>query len=242
MDAGATTDPVRRKALLAESIACLQDAMKRFSSKDEEEFGPEVGDCYSLLGRTYLDAGQYKQAGDAVRHAFRLITNTAGKDYLDLEILDGDLEAALGHRRTAAERYDGALSRHHAAEPELTEMRARAHLRRGLNRAALGQKLAAIQDLQRAAEIWQKLGERVAAAQAEWEEVRISANLSDDELRLLQNESRPTVRVAAYRAHQSRLATQPTGRNARRSAQGRPYWEQLLKEARQQVALEVPNW
>ena len=125
MDAGATTDPVRRKALLAESIACLQDAMKRFSSKDEEEFGPEVGDCYSLLGRTYLDAGQYKQAGDAVRHAFRLITNTAGKDYLDLEILDGDLEAALGHRRTAAERYDGALSRHHAAEPELTEMRAR---------------------------------------------------------------------------------------------------------------------
>ncbi len=75
----------------------------------EDEFGPEVGDCYSLLGRTYLYAGQYKQAGDAVRHAFRLITDTTGKDYLDLEILDGDLEANQGHRRTAADRYDGAL-------------------------------------------------------------------------------------------------------------------------------------
>jgi hypothetical protein len=50
------------------------------------------------------------------------------------------------------------------------------------------------------------------------------------------------VRVAAYRIHESGLASQPTGRRARRAEHDRGYWDQRIKEARQQVALEVPNW
>jgi tetratricopeptide (TPR) repeat protein len=242
MEAEAATDIVQRKALLAESVACLQEAVKLFSSLGADEFGPEIGDCYSLLGRTYLYAKQYPQASDSVRKAFRLITDITGKDYLDLEILDGDLEAAQNRRRAAADRYDGALSRHHASEPELTEMRARAYLRRGLNRVALDQRLAAVQDFQRAGEIWRALDEPVGASQAEWEEIRISGWLLDNEIRLLEKEPRSEVRVAAYRAHKNRLAVQPVGRRARRTEQGPVYWDQHIRDARKQVALEVRHW
>ena len=182
------------------------------------------GDFTAYFGRTYLYAGQYKQAGDAVRHAFRLITDTTGKDYLDLEILDGDLEADQGHRRTAADRYDGALSRHHAAEPELTEMRARAHLRRGLNRAALGQNIAAIQDFRRAAEIWRLLGER-AAARRKRNGKRSESGESSRPPRCGYGGGAPPCGAGCrLRSHESRLASQPAERHAHRSGgPGRGY-------------------
>jgi hypothetical protein len=60
MEAEITHDKDRRDANLRQSIALLEEAIDRFSKI--EKFGPmdaEVGDCYSLLGRTYLTSKNF---------------------------------------------------------------------------------------------------------------------------------------------------------------------------------------
>jgi cytochrome c-type biogenesis protein CcmH/NrfG len=49
---------------------------------DFGEDHPEVGDCYSLLGRTHLFSGRLKEAKMAYRHAERLILDEHSKEYL----------------------------------------------------------------------------------------------------------------------------------------------------------------
>ena len=53
----------------------------------------EVGDCYSLLGRTYLAAGQRPEARAALAEANKRLLDQSNKDYLDLQIAMGDLVA-----------------------------------------------------------------------------------------------------------------------------------------------------
>ena len=89
------------EALLCESAALLRDAIERFTILKAT---PEVGDCYSLLGRTYLAAGQRVEAGAALVEAGKRLCDANSKDYLDLQIVRGAGEAgaALGsveHRR-----------------------------------------------------------------------------------------------------------------------------------------------
>src|SRR5207245_1678693 len=136
-----------KAAMLAESVACLSAAITLFS--DLEGFGPndpEVGDCYSLLGRTRLVARDLKKAEDAVRKAYQLITDAGSKDYLDLVILSGDLEAARGDSEAAESFYDDALSLPATEDSETTEMRARAFFQRGLNRKSAGRRDQAVAD------------------------------------------------------------------------------------------------
>lgn len=78
----------QRESLLRESISSLEEAISCFSEMDG--FGPthpEVGDCYSLLGRTYLIQQTFREAEQAIQKAYRLISLTDSKEYLDLLIL-----------------------------------------------------------------------------------------------------------------------------------------------------------
>jgi hypothetical protein len=101
-------DLTNKRDLLQISIRHLESAIERFSRSPE--FGPEhpeVGDCYSLLGRTYLVSGARSDARRAVRKASTLIPPSGAKDYLDLRILEGELleaddrVAALSGKRVA---------------------------------------------------------------------------------------------------------------------------------------------
>jgi len=235
-------DMQQRAAWLAASVACIQEAIQRFTQMPE--FGalhPEVGDCYSLLGRTYLVAGLAQEASHAVREAYRLITDDRSKDYLDLVILHADMEAMWGEKTAAERYYEQALALAHSDHPEISEMRARAYYQRGRNREALRRQPAAIQDFLTAAEIWRSLGEHTAAAEAQWRAMRLGEDLPQSTLQRLEREQ-ATVRIRAITFHKQRLAAIAGPRRPRREAPSREYWEQLIKDAKQQSALEVVEW
>ena len=93
----------QKATLLGQSVKSLKEGIERFGKLGN--FGPthpEVGDCYSLLGRTSLVTGRFREAETAVQKAHNLISDHGSKDYLDLVILSGDLQVAQGNRPMAA--------------------------------------------------------------------------------------------------------------------------------------------
>ena len=83
------------------------------------EFGPEdpeVGDCFSLLGRTYLELNDLTAAESAIHRAKTLLINETSKDFIDLLILKGDVEVAALETTAAIRPRDvaGIGSRHRA--------------------------------------------------------------------------------------------------------------------------------
>ncbi len=220
-------------AKLSESISLLKEAIDKFSAL--EQFGPahpEVGDCYSLLSRTYLELNQISEAQDEMRKAYRLITDEGSKDYMDLVILNGDLDAAIGDRVAAHSNYNRALEATASTDPEISEMRARAFYKRGANRLAQGQITLAKKDYENAAQIWTALEDYESAAGAAWEEIRLTTPLPEPILELL-NRERATVRVETLREHIASLnRTAKKSSVARRSAPPLEYWIQKIREAK----------
>jgi hypothetical protein len=87
------TSADRKTELLRASAEKLHEAIEMFSNNSE--FGPtdrQVGDCHSLLARTYLTAGMPYEAKTALREAYDILPATPTKEYFDLLILDGDCE------------------------------------------------------------------------------------------------------------------------------------------------------
>jgi tetratricopeptide (TPR) repeat protein len=232
---------LEKQGFFAESKLNIQEAIYRFSRLSE--FGPdhpEVGDCYSLLGRTHLAAGELSEADKMIRKAYELITQLDGKDYADLLILDGDLQLAKGDRVAADALYSDALA---AGSDEISvssEIRARAYFQRGKNRVAMGMKEPGISDLRRAKALWEALGEQEAASQASWNEISASTALSETFRKKLMRE-RPAVRVKAVRAYESALAS-IARRGPRRQEPAPAYMDRLIDEARKEVAIEAREW
>lgn len=91
-------DAQERATFLRASESSLSEAVEHFTRLD---MGAEVGDCYSLLARTYLVMGDREAARGAVAQADSRLIDSADKDYLDLRIVKGDL--ALRDDAEAAE-------------------------------------------------------------------------------------------------------------------------------------------
>jgi tetratricopeptide (TPR) repeat protein len=236
MEAEITHDKDRRDANLRQSIALLEEAIDRFSKI--EKFGPmdaEVGDCYSLLGRTYLTSKNFTKAEESIRKAYERIPDHNSKDYFDLVVLSGDFEVERGNQKEAIEYYDEALRLPASNDPEITEMRARAHFQRGKNRIALKDQSGAVEDFRKATEIWQSLGEGGAADQSRWEEIKLVEKLPTDIFTLL-SEQEPSVRVAAVESYREQLASRGGARVAQRVRPGKAYWEQIIEGARKRTA------
>jgi tetratricopeptide (TPR) repeat protein len=241
MQAETETDKLAKTSLLAKSVASLLEGIQKFS--DSAEFGPndpEVGDCYSLLGRTYVVSGDLRKATEVIGKASELITDHASKDFLDLLILRGDLAVAKGNRELADSEYQDALSWSQDGGVEVSEMLARANFKCGLNDRAIGKKVIAAKRMRRAAEIWHQLGEHETAAEAEWNEILLVEELPANTIQILERQ-KFAVRVAAVRSHQRLLEGAHKSR-ARRADPSEQYWDQRIKEAREQVALEVKSW
>jgi tetratricopeptide (TPR) repeat protein len=227
--------------LLQMSADYLEKAIARFSAS--AEFGPqsaEVGDCYSLLGRTHLVANARGEARTATRKASTLIPPTGGKDYMDLRILEGELLEATD--QTAADVcYSEVVDIKGNADSEKSDIVARAYFRRGLNRATMKSTAAAVTDLLKAEGLWEQLGEYRNAARAAWKRLRLQGVVPKSALRLLTAES-VLVRVAAMKEHQDRVSAFTGTRIARRSEPGPEYWAQLIKDARARVAVNSITW
>jgi tetratricopeptide (TPR) repeat protein len=229
-----------RNERLEESVRLLESAIESFVTVPD--FGathPEVGDCYSLIARTYLVGGKYEAAQDAIRKAFELIPADGRKDHLDLLILSGDLEAAQGRRETAEQYYSQVIELPEAADVQISEMFARAYFQRAKARVRLRRTEAAIRDFERASLIWTRTEEHERAAEAEWE-ARVQKNQIETVMKgVFETTPSYLVRITA---HNNYLAQTPSPNViARRQALPRPQIEQLLKDARRNVAIEYPR-
>jgi tetratricopeptide (TPR) repeat protein/DNA-binding NarL/FixJ family response regulator len=229
----------QKEAKLRESVELLNSAIHKFS--ELAAFGPdhpEVGDCYSLLGRTYLRMGTFREAWEAIKKAYDLIVDKTSKDYLDLVILNGDLEAARGNRTGATPLYDEAMQISISSDLEISEMRARAYYRSGLNEEATGNSAGALERYRAAKNIWGSLQDEQFEAQAAWRILCLSDNLSNNAIHRLNEEAEDVrVRVEAATMHINSLAQTRAVTVGQRSESPPGYWRQLVKQAKQRLAL-----
>jgi tetratricopeptide (TPR) repeat protein len=243
MHAESSLDPHEKAQTLSQSVSSLQDAIERFgSTEDGGPNYPEAGDCWSLLGRTYLVMGELAMAEVAVREARELLTNPAEKDYLDLLILRGELAAARGDRQEAEDVFSEALGVSVRGDAERTEMRARAFFQRARSRQAGRQRDAAIADYRHAAAIWRELGERDREAEAEWQVILLTEPPSSEVLARLGSETFP-VRVLVIQQRREELSQLSASYRGRRGqAPGPQYWERLIAKAHEIDARQHIDW
>ena len=239
MEAEQMPDGDEKRAKLNNSVVQLLEAVDRFGQL--VEFGPndpEVGDCFSLLGRTYLELGLLGEADGAATRANRLIVDQTSKDYIDLILLKGDIEAASGSRDSASQFYDEAILISASPDAEITEMHARAFYKRARNKEALGRMSAARSDYAAAAKIWESLHDEEFAAIASWDATRIGGFLSKNALMALSAECPDVkVRVEAARIHSEEIKSLGQHAGARRNEPGLNYWRQIARRAQERVVL-----
>ena len=233
-------------SLLKRSVELLEEAIREFTKLKLE---PEVGDCYSLLARTHLAAGNRRAARDAIRQAEERLIDPTNKDYLDLQIVKGDLALRV-NRRSAESIYTDVLpqqrtngdvtpTRGGSDDAQKSEIIARAYLQRGKVRAILGDRTNARADFERAAEIWELL-EDPAADSAYWEMERNAPWMDRETERLLLKEP-VGVRVRAARVVGNETAERPVGR-AHRGKLPRKYLDGVISRAREQLVRDRPAW
>jgi tetratricopeptide (TPR) repeat protein len=229
-----------RTALLTESVQSINHAINKFNNVTEiGPTHPEIGDCYSLLARTYLVARQYEDARSALRSAYDLIPQNGSKDHLDLLILTGDLQAATSEYDAAENTYTQALELPEAADVQRSEIFARGFYQRGKLRESQGRSSQAIADYRRAGRLWLDLNEYEKGAQARWQELRLSSPQEKPILDEIANEESFLVRVTAYDLYRNRYpAPEAIGR---RQQPSRQQITQLLKDARKEAAIQYPH-
>ena len=125
MEAETVREPQQKTRLLNESAELLNKAIDDFTRLGLE---PEVGDCYSLLARTFLAAEDRQAAGLAIKEAEDRLVDSANKDFLDLQIVKGDLVEA-NNPMTAEIIYTEVLTAENGEEDaQNSEIMARAYL------------------------------------------------------------------------------------------------------------------
>ena len=228
-----------RHGLLEASAATIKKAIDEFTGMPA--YGSthqEVGDCYSLLARTYLVADDHENARKYLRRAHELIPADGGKDHLDLLILSGDLQAARGDFRGADEFYSKAITLPQAADVQISEMFARGHFQRARNYERLQQSERAKQDFATAQRIWLELDEYEESAKARWGTICLEGapkQLSD----ALRDEVSHLVKVTAYDLYQERYPAPEAV--SRRAAVPAKQLAQLHREAKKHVAVRYPT-
>lgn len=236
-------NPALRRPLLKVSIELLKDAIERFGKL--EQFGPEheeVGDCYSLLGRTHLEAGNVLLGSECAEKARTLLTDMNSKDYLDLLILEGDIAAARLDFTLADAKYLEASELVGCDDSEKSEIGARALLRRGLNAEKAGRDKASAEcDLIAARDIWKDCGDYYWAASAELARLKLVAPLPRDVERQIMKIA-PNVAVHLIRRWRQATATQSSTTLAQRSELTEIAWKKLVRAAKEDDALRHRHW
>lgn len=238
MQAEAAPDAPVRTDLLVESETSLRQAIEAFTRLDDTDRYDEVGECYSLLGRTLLVALRFKEANEAVKEAERHLQDPASKEFQDLQILRGDLVVEKDPR-LAVGFYSEVISQGAKTDAQYSEIRARAFYARALCREKQHHTADAKSDFDAAAEIWLNLQDP-AEGLAAWGALSAGGRLPVDP-DLLMNEA-PAVRVRAVRVQQERVRG-VGARPARRNASLEPsYVRRLIDEAKRQLAIEEIDW
>jgi tetratricopeptide (TPR) repeat protein len=232
--------PSQRSSLLTASAESINTAIQKFISMSEiGPTHPEVGDCFSLLARTYLVAREYDKAQAALRKAYELIPPNGSKDHLDLLILTGDLYAATGDKEAAERTYGEALDLPEAQDVQVSEIFARGHYQRGWIRERLQRPSQATKDYECAAKLWLHLEEFEQSAKARWHHIYLQASTEKAILDEIAQEESFLVRVTAYGLYLQRYPAPAAV--ARRKQPTKQQLAQLLKDSREQTAVQYPH-
>ena len=246
MQSEGAEDARHRMTLVTDSVQLLRKAIDEFKTLGLEA---EVGDCYSLLARTFLVVGDTAAARDAAREAEERLIESTNKDYLDLQIVKGDLMLPVS-RRTAESLYtemlpgprptaDGTPDAAGVDDAQKSEIIARAYLQRGRVRETLGDAMNARADFEQSAAIWDALKDP-AADVAYWELER-NAPWMDRETGLALMREPVGVRVRAARIVATEAARRPVGRSQRKNVP-RKYLDDVICRAREQLVRDRPAW
>jgi tetratricopeptide (TPR) repeat protein len=235
--------------LLNESRELLLKAIDAFWSCDEltpAQRQEEVGDCFSLLGRTHLLAGRTHDADQCATESRTLMTSLPGfatsKDYMDLLILEGDLLARQFDYSKADAKFAAALDCLDPMDAEKSEMAARAYLALGVNRFRWKQdKDGAVEEVRKAARIWEKLDEHFYRGLAEWTIIEIMGGVLKRERNRLKMVS-PPVRVEMVRLIRLQQRTQSTKTLSQRAELNDAAWNHLLADAKKNDAIRHRRW
>ena len=230
------TNLTRRNTLFENSQNNLKQAIELFGKLGR--FGVdsyEVGDCYSLLGRTYLSASKIDLAWDYAIKASKQI-NINSKDYLDLRILEGDILAAK-------ENYDEAIIAFEDVQTtvnqdyQFSEIVARAHYSKANTLNKMNRNECAKTEFGKARKIWESYEEYHFAADAEWGEILIDniKILSRRVINLLIVE-KPIVRCKAFEIYKEREKLPNRRVIAQRQGADITIWKILIKEAKKKLA------
>jgi tetratricopeptide (TPR) repeat protein len=243
IEAERTAHKTKRQARLDESVELLKDAVKLFCD-NKKEFGPghpEVGDCYSLLGRTFLAADDLGKAERAAQRAVDLITDQNSKDFLDLQILLGDIEVRKLKFKDAMKHYDSAIHLAGEDSAERSEICARAWLHKALC-------LYRLRDNEwknshdRAEAIWQLLDEDYMAAHAQWTRLKLEDRVPEKRVRRLDAES-PLVAVRfIHQWEAKRKSAAKLGAVAARDDIPDKMFKELLAQAVHDVEVLHRDW
>jgi tetratricopeptide (TPR) repeat protein len=232
-----------RNDFFARSRASLEDAIATFSAA--EGFGPthpEVGDCHSLLGRTWLSDGRVDLAAQEADIAEELILNHAEKDYLDLLILRSDILVASGKPREGKDLLTEALkvaAQHHESYPlseiiaRIFESRARAHIARKDGRRAA-------KDFLSAADIYCDLREHDRENRARFLALKSEQKINPDLDAAISGQERD-IRERTHVLYNGELSA--LGKGAKLRPGISPILvERLVKEAKLQSAVQDASW
>lgn len=222
---------------LTKSIEYLSKAIETFSRLPR--YGnedPEVGDCHSLLARTYLVAGDWDKAERHGKQASCRITDTASKDFLDLQILLGDLAVCRGRETQAIAYYTTVVdTRIDDSDFQYSEIVARALTQRAqaFSSSSPGK---AIRDFRAAASIWAHHKEHDLSYEAQWQAISLSEKFPNTVKKLLDAEP-AAHRVKAFTLFEQKRKAKNGGTLSRRVGHDVFVWKQLLKKVREDIAL-----
>jgi len=241
MQAESATGQERDKHLQM-SVQRLERAIAGFEQL--EGFGPgheEIGDCNSLLGRTYLVMGDRSRARKRADVAAALLIDSHGKDALDLEILLAELDVMDGVLDSARARLT-PIANSNVDTLEQSEIVARALIVLAHVAAAGSDRAAADECLNRAATIAAAEDLQLLAAAIICEREELTPTL----LRLLRDALYAhslRVRAAGIRLYAEDLARQGRPVAARqRDRVERPYINRVLRRAQEIAAVENLRW
>ena len=220
-----------KRARFKDSVQCLEEAASLFGDLGDDR---EVGDCYSLLGRTYLSSENVRKARECASEASRRIV-PGTKDYLDLRILEGDIWLVTGEMPKALEAFAEVIGVT-SEDYRISEIVARAHRQRAQALMRVGRNADAEIAFAKAQSIWEHYGEDNFAAEAEWGGILASGMLKRRTKLLLEAEE-PLVRCGAVRLYKERQSKRGRRVVAQRVGADDTVWKNLIREAKRLQAL-----
>lgn len=244
-----------RQAHLEDSIRLLSQAYGKFESlvhEGERHRIEDLGECQSLLARTYWEAERPEDARNAADRARPILNAVAtSKATADLVILELEMDLSehndlmLDGDTPDTDHLDAGVARlteliaTYSEEPfaggrEPSEIVARALLLRARLATAKHDLDAALADLDHAARLYRDMNYRAAAEDAELKQLVLRGSIPSG----LHAELELRAATTAVRVRAARQAASMNGDNEVDPA----IWASLVRNAEFQAALTAPRW